>query len=322
MKKGKKIIIAVVSIIVAIVVLIAIIVSLVCTQKDNKNTKANKKTAETTTKDNRIAKNPFNHLVVEETESNGNFNIKDNIKSTDSELKNLSYEIVKVYKNENDFLKDQNKWDNNYKWEDIPISKLKENYFDRKKGEVLIIQVSRDSIKEYPNIRFEDSAGRNYYKYIVKAIHKKKKKIKYLTYSNDRFGYKFKYPSFFKDIAKTPENGDGIILKGKGATLTMSGEKETTGETTGQDMKNSTKELIQFLGEGNIKNDVVTENSYYYEDHSRNTWSINYSDYSSNTGITASFTLSFNKKELKKYQKIAKRIKNSLKRFEGQDTLY
>ena len=126
------------------------------------------------------------------------------------------------------------------------------------------------------------------------------------TYKNKRFHYTMKYPKYFKVVNKS-QNGDGITLNGKGASLAMYGStpfKKMTGKKY--------KKLYKSYGM-KMKKTKATKYGFYYEEEHVTDTTIYYICYSKKFKVEAGFYITCPKGKVKSFRKVAKSIKKSLK---------
>lgn len=133
-------------------------------------------------------------------------------------------------------------------------------------------------------------------------------KTKYKTYGNGRFGYTIKYPSFFKQSKRLPDNSDGITMKGKGAELKMYGSYQFL-YFTGKQMKKYRKESYP-----NAKFVKATKKEcvYYYNEGSKQTYSYSYFINGKTHGIIT-YEMTYPKSKRKTFKKYWKTMTKSVK---------
>ncbi|MBP5773090.1 MAG: hypothetical protein J6W35_03370 [Eubacterium sp.] len=143
-------------------------------------------------------------------------------------------------------------------------------------------------------------------------------KIEYKNYYNDRFGFSFDYPSFFKQYGDLPTNGDGITMKHNNDMLTMSGSLQMDELNSGEKIK----EQCESYG-NKMTNTKVGKDSFYYEsidEEGNNT--INFQQTCDKYGVNAGFVIIFDKDKTDYYRSIATDMIKSLKFKKGLDGLY
>lgn len=154
----------------------------------------------------------------------------------------------------------------------------------------------------------EDGTKKTYTIKVVRKAATKKSTVSYTTYHNGRFGFKIKYPSFFKQSGDLPENGDGIAMAGKKATLLMYGSYATV-YTNGKEMKKAHEEYGEKMSSVN-----ATKTSLYYESKSANGQKITFHySYFVDGGII-SMELTCNQGDKAYYKKIVQTMMNSIKK--------
>lgn len=130
--------------------------------------------------------------------------------------------------------------------------------------------------------------------------------VSYTTYTNDRFGYRIKYPKFFKQSKKLPTNGDGITMSGKGAKLIMWGQIAVL-YTNGREMKKS------YLKYGKKMSAVrAKRKSLYYESRKGKKITFHYSYFVS--GGIISMELTCKKSKKKTFQPMVNKMVKSIRR--------
>ena len=125
-------------------------------------------------------------------------------------------------------------------------------------------------------------------------------------YSNKRFKYSMKYPKYFKLVNKS-QNGDGITLQGKGASLAMYGSKPFK-KMTGKKYK----ALYKSYGM-QMKKTKVSKYGFYYEEEHVTDRTIYYICYSKKRKVEAGFYITCPKNKIKTYRKVAKKIKKTIR---------
>jgi len=128
----------------------------------------------------------------------------------------------------------------------------------------------------------------------------------YATYVNGRFGYRIKYPRFFKQSGPLPQNGDGITMSGKGAKLLVWGGYNAVYEN-GKEMKRFYKV------DCGIKMSAVRANkkSLYFESRKGKKITFHYSYFVGGGHINMELTCRKGKK--KYFGKIVNKMKKSMR---------
>lgn len=127
----------------------------------------------------------------------------------------------------------------------------------------------------------------------------------YNRYGNARFGYSIKYPSFFKRSKPLPQNGDGITMAGKKATLIMYGGYNV--------VYGNGKAMRKYLKKWGTKMTAVkaSKKSLYYESKKGKKITFCYTYFLSGGHISMELTC---KKSKKKYfSKIVRKMMKSMR---------
>ena len=126
--------------------------------------------------------------------------------------------------------------------------------------------------------------------------------VKYKTYSNARFGYSVRYPSYFKQSRPLPANGDGISMEGKKASLLLWGSVN---------MGYSPKKYLKMAIEGKTITSKKSTKKYcqYYGKEGGNLI-FQYALFAE--GKIAGFQLTYPKSQKSTYKPIISKMKKSL----------
>ena len=127
----------------------------------------------------------------------------------------------------------------------------------------------------------------------------------YTYYCNARYDYIIKYPKFFKQSKPLPENGDGITMAGKKATLLMWGAYAVVYEN-GKEMKKFYKKIGTKMSA--VK---ASKKSLYYECRKKKKITFHYSYFVD--GGVISMELTCRKNQKKYFAKIVKKMMKSIR---------